>query len=116
MLRIALTGATREMLGDRLQQADAGNATRVIRRIHALLWLAAGVAVAEIAEILAVGEQTREKLKPTHRRASCAHFGSFAAQGSACFPAPRPPRPNSTSYRYNEEHEEDVEDLCSSRE
>lgn len=58
MMRIALTGATRKVLRYHLQQAYAAHATRLVRRIHALLWLAEGTAVAEIAEILAIGEQT----------------------------------------------------------
>lgn len=58
MIRIALTGATRKMLVARLQQAYADHATRLIRRIHALLALAEGVAVYEVAELLGVGEQT----------------------------------------------------------
>jgi transposase len=58
MVRIALTGETRKSLAGRLQQAYGNRATRLVRRIHALLWLAEGKAVAEVAEILAVGEQT----------------------------------------------------------
>lgn len=58
MLRIALTGATRKMLFGRLQQAYGDHASRLIRRIHALLWLAEGTTVAEVAGRLGVGEQT----------------------------------------------------------
>ena len=58
MIRIALTGATRKMLVARLQQAYADHATRLIRRIHALLELAEGRAVYEVAAGLGVGEQT----------------------------------------------------------
>ena len=57
MIRIALTGGTRKMLVGLLQQAYADHATRLIRRIHALLELAAGAAVDEVAEVLGVGEQ-----------------------------------------------------------
>jgi transposase len=58
MLRIALTGATRKMLVQRLQQAYGDGAARLVRRIHALLGLADGQAVGEIAQLLGVGEQT----------------------------------------------------------
>jgi transposase len=58
MLRIARTGATRKILFGRLQQAYGDHASRLVRRIHALLWLAEGMAVAEVAERLGVGEQT----------------------------------------------------------
>lgn len=58
MVRIALSGETRKALGGRLQQAYAAHATRLIRRIHALLWLADGKSVSEVAEILDVGDQT----------------------------------------------------------
>lgn len=58
MVRIALTGATRKMLSGRLQQAYATHTTRLIRRIHALLWLGDGKSVWEVAGLLGIGEQT----------------------------------------------------------
>jgi transposase len=58
MVRIALTGASRKALVERLQQAYADHATRLIRRIHALLGLAVGQSVYEVAQLLGVGEQT----------------------------------------------------------
>ena len=58
MIRIALSGETRKGLSSRLQQAYAAHATRLVRRIHALLWLADGKSVGEIARTLDVGEQT----------------------------------------------------------
>lgn len=58
MVRIALTGETRKVLRQRLQQAYAQHAPRLIRRIHALLWLGEGKSVWEIADLLGIGEQT----------------------------------------------------------
>lgn len=58
MVRIALSGTTRKILVGRLQQAYATHTTRLIRRIHALLELAEGKAVWEVAELLGIGEQT----------------------------------------------------------
>jgi len=58
MVRIALSGETRKALACRLQQAYAAHATRLIRRVHALLWLADGKTVGEIAHTLDIGEQT----------------------------------------------------------
>ena len=58
MVRIALTGETRKTLRQRLQQAYAQHATRLIRRIHALLGLGEGKSVFEMADLLGVGEQT----------------------------------------------------------
>jgi transposase len=58
MGRIARTGATRKALSQRLQQAYANQASRLIRRIHALLWLGEGKSVFEIAQLLGMGEQT----------------------------------------------------------
>lgn len=58
MVRIALSGESRKALACRLQQAYAAHATRLIRRVHALLWLADGKSVSEVAETLDVGEQT----------------------------------------------------------
>ena len=58
MMRMTLVGETRKALIERLQQAYANQATRLIRRIHALLALAEGKALDEVAETLGVGEQT----------------------------------------------------------
>ena len=58
MVRIALSGTTRKILSHRLQQAYATHTSRLIRRIHALLELADGKAVWDVAELLGVGEQT----------------------------------------------------------
>jgi transposase len=58
MVRIALTGATRKTLAERLQQAYANHAIRLIRRIHALLGVAEGKSVGEVAQLVGVGEQT----------------------------------------------------------
>lgn len=58
MVRIALTGGSRKALVARLQQAYDNHATRLIRRIHALLGLADGKSVWEMAQLLGVGEQT----------------------------------------------------------
>jgi transposase len=55
---MTLLGATRKALFDRLQQAYAGQTTRVIRRIHALLAVADGKRIDEVAALLGRGEQT----------------------------------------------------------
>jgi transposase len=58
MVRIAFCADTRKALVARLQQAYATHTTRLVRRIHALLALAEGTSVEEIAQLFAVGEQT----------------------------------------------------------
>ncbi len=58
MVRIVLSGETRKALTYRLRQAYEAHASRLIRRIHALLWLAEGKSVREVAETLDLGEQT----------------------------------------------------------
>src|SRR5260370_10913592 len=58
MGRIAFCPATRKALVARLKQAYATHTTRLVRRIHALLALADGQSVDEVAQLLAVGEQT----------------------------------------------------------
>ncbi len=58
MVRVALSGETRKVLARRLQQAYAAKATRLIRRVHTILWLGDGKSVAEIALLLDIGEQT----------------------------------------------------------
>jgi transposase len=58
MVRMTLSGETRKVLHEHLQHAYATHAIRLIRRIHALLWLGEGKSVGEIAEVLGLGEQT----------------------------------------------------------
>jgi transposase len=58
MVRMTLVGETRKALIQRLQQAYASHATRLIRRIHALLALADGKRMDEVAALLGLGEQT----------------------------------------------------------
>jgi transposase len=58
MVRMTLVGETRKALIQRLQQAYASHTTRLVRRIHALLALAEGKLIDEVAETLGVGEQT----------------------------------------------------------
>ena len=57
-LKIRLSGSTRKEVAERLRQAYRSGQVRVIRRIHALLHLAAGQTVAEVADLLQLGEQT----------------------------------------------------------
>jgi hypothetical protein len=56
-VRIALTGETRKAFAQRLQAAYGNHASRLIRRIHALLWLGARKSVWEVAQLLRMGEQ-----------------------------------------------------------
>jgi transposase len=58
MVRIALTDETRKAVAARLQQAYGNHATRLVRRIHALLGLAEGQSVFEVSQLLGIGEQT----------------------------------------------------------
>ena len=58
MIRIALSAQMRKGLSSRLQQAYAASATRLVRKVHALLWLADGKSVGEVARTLDLGEQT----------------------------------------------------------
>jgi transposase len=58
MFRMTLVGETRKALIERLHQAYANQATRLIRRIHALLALAEGKRIDEVAATHGVGEQT----------------------------------------------------------
>lgn len=58
MVRMTLVSETRKALIQRLQQAYANDTTPLIRRIHALLALADGKTLDEVAETLGIGEQT----------------------------------------------------------
>jgi transposase len=55
---IRLTPCMRQQLYRRLHQAYASGSLRLIKRIHALLALADGMAVSEVAAMLVLGEQT----------------------------------------------------------
>ena len=58
MIRITLSAQMRKGLASRLQQAYAASASRLVRKVHALLWLADGKSVGEVARTLDLGEQT----------------------------------------------------------
>src|SRR5918992_3068127 len=55
---LQLSSFTRKQLYRRLQQAYASGSLKLIKRIHALLALAQGQSVRDVAEMLSVGEQT----------------------------------------------------------
>jgi transposase len=53
-----LTAFTRKQFYRRLQQAYASGSLKLVKRLHALLALSQGLSVREVAEMLALGEQT----------------------------------------------------------
>jgi DNA-binding NarL/FixJ family response regulator len=53
-----LRAFTRKQLYRRLQQAYASGSLQLVKRIHALLALAQGQSVSDVAEMLSLGEQT----------------------------------------------------------
>jgi transposase len=53
-----LSPFTRQQLSRRLQQAYTSGALRLVKRLHALLALAPDMAVCDVAEMLALGQQT----------------------------------------------------------
>jgi transposase len=55
---LQLSAFTRKPLYRRLQQAYASGSLKLVKRIHALLALAQDLSVREVAEMLALGEQT----------------------------------------------------------
>src|SRR5947199_5535855 len=55
---IRLTPFIRQQLYRRLRQAYASGSLRLVTRIHALLAIAEGMAVSEVAQMLTLGEQT----------------------------------------------------------
>ncbi len=57
-IKIRFSNHLRQQLFSRLQQAYAMGSVRLIKRIHALLYLAEDKSVAQVASILALGEQT----------------------------------------------------------
>jgi transposase len=57
-IRIRLTDSSRQAVVARLHSAYQGNQLRLVKRIHALLAIVEGASVAEVAELLHLGEQT----------------------------------------------------------
>ena len=57
-IRLSLNNSTRQAVLQRLHQAYLGGDIRLIRRIHALLYLADGQVVSEVAILLNLSEQT----------------------------------------------------------
>jgi transposase len=55
---LQLSAFTRKQLYRRLQQAYASGSLKLVKRLHALLALAQGQSVREVAEMLSLGEQT----------------------------------------------------------
>ena len=55
---LQLSAFTRKQLYGRLQQAYASGSLKLIKRIHALLTLAQGQSVSDVAQMLSLGEQT----------------------------------------------------------
>jgi hypothetical protein len=53
-----LNAFTRKQLYRRLQQAYASGSLKLVKRLHALLALSQDLSVREVAEMLALGEQT----------------------------------------------------------
>lgn len=57
-IRIRIHNSLRKAVLERLKQAYRTGSLRLVKRIHALLYLADGKTVAEVAQILHLGEQT----------------------------------------------------------
>ena len=70
-----LSSFTRKQLYRRLQQAYASGDLRLVKRIHALLALAEGMSVRDVAEMLNLGEQT---VRDYRNRFLVQHMASLA--------------------------------------
>ena len=57
-IRIRLGAGIRQEIDERLQQAYAKGQVRLVRRIHAIVWVIEGKPVKEVASQLGLGEQT----------------------------------------------------------
>ena len=77
---ITLTPLLRQQLYRRLHQAYASGALRLVKRIHALLAMAEGRTVCEVAQMLNIGEQTVRD-----------YLNRFLWQGVASLVYQRPP-------------------------
>src|ERR687896_2740968 len=77
---LQLSSFTRKQLYRRLQVAYAGGSLKLVKRIHALLALAQGQSVRDVAEMVALGEQTVRDYR-----------NQFLVQGVASFGFHSPP-------------------------
>jgi transposase len=57
-IRISLSRTSRQSLNEQLQRAYQAGHLRLVKRIHALLYIVDGKSVAEVCEMLGLGEQT----------------------------------------------------------
>src|SRR5215510_1044509 len=69
-----LSAFTRKQLYRRLQQAYASGSLKLVKRIHALLALAQGQSVSDVAEMLFLGEQT---VRDYRKQYLCQGLASF---------------------------------------
>lgn len=98
-IRITLTNQTRKAVQAWLQQAYKAGDIRLVRRIHALLGLARGESVAEVATTLGLGEQTVRD-----------YFHAFVQRGVESLVYRRPPgRPAKLSKSQRQEIEQLIE-------
>src|SRR5262245_1435634 len=79
-----LSTFTRKQLFRRLQQAYASGSLQLVKRLHALLALAQGQSVSDVAERLSLGEQTVRDYR---------HQSLFKGMASLVYKAP-PGRPS----------------------
>ena len=84
-IRIRLTDSSRQAVVARLHSAYQGNQLRLVKRIHALFAIVAGESVAEVAELLHLGEQTV-------RDYVCAFIRNGMDSLSYTRPSGRPPK------------------------
>jgi transposase len=87
-----LSSFTRKQLYRRLQYAYASGALRLVKRIHALLALAEGISVRDVAEMLQVGEQT---VRDYRNRFLVKHLASLTYKR----PPGRPSKLSKTQHR-----------------
>lgn len=79
-IRIRFGDSARKSLFERLRDGYVTGPLRLVRRIQALLYLADGSSVAEVAEMLGIGEQTVRD-----------YLGAFIVKGVASLVYQRPP-------------------------
>ena len=76
-----LSAFTRKELSRRLQQVYASGSLKLVKRLHALLALAQGQSVSDVAEMLSLGEQTVRDSRHQYLRKGLASLVSQAPPG-----------------------------------
>ncbi len=88
--RIRLSKHLRQTLIEQLERAYQAAQLRLVKRIHALLYLVDGKSVAEVSQLLRLGEQTIARLSASVPAARHGELALPAVTRATAAPEPEP--------------------------